>query len=98
MTVPGRRPSEPKSEVQIYVSTASPVQQAEAELARRRAKPLGDDYLDYIRQEGSQNVVLAIAYRDWTALEDAEESRRMQDESIMKVGRKKYPMVGHFPP
>jgi hypothetical protein len=22
----------------------------------------------------------------------------MQDESIMKVGRKKYQMVGHFPP
>jgi hypothetical protein len=95
---PWAQAAEPKPEVQIYLATASPVQQAEAELARRRAKPLGDDYLDYIRQEGSQNVVLAIAYRDWTALEDAEESRRMQDESIMKVGRKKYQMVGHFPP
>jgi hypothetical protein len=88
----------PKPEVQIYLATAGPTQQAEAELARRRKKPLGDDYLDYMKEEGSQKVVLAIAYANWTALEEAEESRRMQDESVMKVGRKKYQMMGHFPP
>jgi hypothetical protein len=31
-------------------------------------------------------------------LDDAGESRHMQEESIMKVGRKKYQILGHFPP
>jgi len=95
---PWAQAADPKPTVQIYLATATPVREAEAELARRNDKPIGDDYVDFVRDEGSRNVVLAIAYTNWTALEDAGESRRMQDESVMKIGRKKYQITGHFPP
>jgi hypothetical protein len=86
------------SPVQVYLATARPVQEAEEELARRRGKQRNDEYVDYVRQEGARNVILAIAFPKWTLLADAAESQRMQEESIMKVGRKKYKMSGHFPP
>jgi hypothetical protein len=88
----------PKPEVQIYLATAEPVREAEAQLALRRNTALSDDYLDYMREEGSKNLVLTIPYPNLKALEDVAESRRMQDESIMKVGRKKYQIIGHLPP
>jgi len=88
----------PRPEVQVYLATAQPLRECEAELARRRGKPVNDEYLDYVRQEGAANLVLAIAYPNWTALADAEESHRMETESIMKVGRQKYKIAGHFPP
>jgi len=88
----------PRPEVQIYLATAHPLQEAEAELARRRGKPINDEYLDYVRQEGAANLVLAIAYPNWTALADAGEAHRMEEESVMKVGRQRYRIAGQFPP
>jgi len=74
------------------------MREAEAEQARRRGKPLNDEYLEYLRQEIGKNIVLAIAYPQSAELQDGEEARHMEEESVMKIGRKKYKMVGHFPP
>ena len=41
--------ADPKPEVQIYLATARPVQQAEAELARRARSRSATIYLDYIQ-------------------------------------------------
>ena len=95
---PWAQAADPAPPVQIYLATARPVREAEAELARRRGKPLNDEYEDFVRREGAKNLVLAVAFPNWTALQDGEESRHMQEDSIMKVGRKKYKMLGHFPP
>ena len=98
---PWEEMAEPAPAVQVYLATAHPVREAEAELARRRGKPLNDEYVEYvdkIGQEGANQLVLAIAYKNWTALADGEEARRMEEESIMRVGRQKYKMEGHFPP
>jgi hypothetical protein len=95
---PWAQGADPAPAVQVYLATAHPMREAEAELARRRGKPLNDEYLEFLRQQGDQNVVLAIAYPRWTDLEDGGEAQRMQEESVMKVGRKRYKMVGHFPP
>jgi hypothetical protein len=88
----------PVPEVQIYLATAEPIRAAEAEIARRRAKALHADYLDYLRQERAHSIVLAISYKDATPLADAAEARRMEEESIMRIGRQKYQITGHFPP
>lgn len=95
---PWAQMADPSPAVQVYLATAYPLRQAEVELARRREKPLGDEYLDYVRQQGSKQIILAIAYNNPNALADAAEARHMEEESIMKVGRQKYKMEGHFPP
>jgi len=95
---PWAQMAEPAPDVQIYLATAEPLRAAEAELARRRGKRLNDEYVDYLRQQAGKTIVLAISFRNLNALSDAEEARHMEEESIMKVGRQKYKMEGHFPP
>jgi len=90
--------AEPAPAVQVYLATARPAREAEAELARRRGKPLNDEYADYLAHEGANKLIVAISYKNLTALADADEARHMEEESIMKVGRQKYKMEGHFPP
>jgi hypothetical protein len=90
--------AEPAPAVQVYLASAHPMREAEAEWARRRGKPLNDEYVDYIAHDGASKVVVAIAYRNLTALSDAQEEHSMEEESLMRVGRQKYKMEGHFPP
>src|ERR1019366_2878140 len=77
---------------------ARPLREAEAELARRRAKPLNEEDVDYVAREGANKLVVGIGHKKFKALEDGEEAHRMEKESIMRVGRQKYKMEGHFPP
>jgi len=95
---PWAQMAEPAPAVQVYLATAHPVREAEAELARRRGKPLNEEYVDYLAQEGANKLVVAIAYKNLAALADGEEEHRMEEESIMRVGHQKYKMEGHFPP
>jgi len=95
---PWAQMADPAPAVQVYLATAFPLRQAEEELARRRAKPLNDEYLDYLRQEGAKHIIVAIAYHKLNELSDAAEAHRMEEESVMKVGRQTYRMEGHFPP
>lgn len=91
---PWAQMADPAPAVQVYLATAHPLREAEAEWARRRGKPLSEEYVDYIGQEGAHRLVVAIAYDNLTALADGEEAHRMEEESIMKVGRRKYQMEG----
>jgi hypothetical protein len=90
--------------VVIYLATAAPIEQAEAELRLRLKKnrhPMAEpdpDYLEYLSGHRAENFVLAIAYPTLKGLGDARESQRMEEESVMLVGKKSYAMVGHFPP
>jgi hypothetical protein len=99
---PWAQMSGPAPYVQVYLATAEPMREAEAELARRSPKlPRGEpneDYVDFLRSEGAHKLVLAIAFKDLKALADAQEEHAMEEESIMKVGRHEYKMEGHFPP
>jgi len=90
--------SEPAPDVQVYLATAQPMREAEAERARRRGQPLNEEYTEYVAKEGANKLIVAIAYKNLTALADGEEEKRMEEESIMRVGREKYKMEGHFPP
>ncbi|MGH9721601.1 MAG: hypothetical protein ACRD8O_15440 [Bryobacteraceae bacterium] len=89
--------------VQTFLATARPIQLAEEELARRskrppREDPDPDDFREFLRQKGAEVIVLSIAYANPGALSDAAESRRMQEDCVMRVDRKTYRITGHFPP
>jgi hypothetical protein len=91
-------------QVIIYLATAAPIEHAEAELRLRLGKnphPLLEpdpDYVEYLRDNRDQNLVLAITYPTLAGTSDARENKRMEEESIMIIGRKTYHIVGHFPP
>ena len=91
-----------ESSAVAFLASASPVAEAERELWRRRKKKEDEapdpEYTDFLANDHGRHIVLAIAYRDAKPLADAVESRHMEEESILKVGKKKYKMTGQFPP
>jgi len=91
--------------IQTYLASALPVQEAEAELKRRRQirnRPAGpaetEEYLEFLKQHQGESIVLTVFLPAPVQLADAKEAKRMEEESFMKIGRKKYKMTGHFPP
>ena len=90
--------------VTVYLATAAPIEHAEAELRLRLGKnphPLAEpdpDYQEFLGAHRGDSLVLAIAYPTLAGLGDAAESQRMEEESVMRIGKKSYPMIGHFPP
>lgn len=91
--------------VQTYLGSAAVVRAAELEL-RRRTRPRQDpaesaeldEYDLYLKEAKKKTIVLVVALSDWTKMSDAEESDTMQKESLLKIGRRKYRLEGHFPP
>jgi hypothetical protein len=91
--------------IQTYLSSALPMQEAEAELKRRRQirnRPTGpaetDDYLEFLKQHNGESIVLTVFFPDTKQFADAKEVKRMEEDCFLKIGRKKYKMTGHFPP
>src|SRR5437762_8397704 len=77
-----------------FLATAKSVREAEVEIWRRRtvkgAEAPDAEYTDFLANDQGRHIVLAISYPDPRALADAADARRMEEESILKVGRKKY--------
>ncbi len=91
----------PSPVVLVYFATAAPIEEAESELRFRGNDPLPQpdpDYLAYLTENRDTNLVLAIPYESLARLGKAEDQKRMEDESVMVIGRKQFKMVGHFPP
>jgi hypothetical protein len=94
----------PAQPVLMYLATAAPIEEAESELRVRSKSPareLDPDYAAYIVRSRDQNLVLAIPYSpaSLAKLGRAEEQRKLEEESVMLIGRgRRYKMVGHFPP
>ena len=102
--------------VQVFLATASPMEQAERESERRaklRAKPgagakespepeaedsAAAEYREWLEQNRATHVVLAIRIPRSNAFSDEREVRRLEDESLMHIGRRKFKLSGHFPP
>ena len=97
----------PGPPVVIYLSSAAPMRQAEEEIIRRRFKQKPDvyaaiheareEYLAYINENAGKVIVVAIPL-DANALADASETKRMEAESILRIGKRKWKATGHFPP
>jgi hypothetical protein len=88
----------------VYLATAAPIEHAETELRLRLKKnphPLPEpdpDYLEYLSLHREENFVLAVTYPTLAGLGNAGESKRMEEESVMLIGKQSYAIVGHFPP
>jgi hypothetical protein len=91
--------------VRVYLATARPVRDAESELQRRKpsaetedAAELREEYEEFLRLNEGKIIVLAIAYPNALALSEAPDAARMETDCLLKIGRKTYPLEGHFPP
>ena len=88
----------------VYLATAAPIEQAEAELRLRLKKnphPMPEpdpDYVEFLNTHRADTFVLAVTYPTLAGLGDARESKRMEEESVMLIGKKSYGILGHFPP
>lgn len=95
------------SGAQVYIASAHPVREAEAErdrraVANKKGPPIEDpnaeEYADFLRDNEGRYIVLAVALPNPGALTIPAELKRMEEECVMRVGRKTYKMTGHFPP
>jgi hypothetical protein len=87
-----------------YLATARPMREAEQEQRRRlrqrtpTEEPQDTDYEDFLSENEGQYIVLAVLQPNPAAPADAKETTRMEEESVLRVGRKTYKTAGHFPP
>ena len=94
----------PEPAVLVYFATAAPIEEAEAELRLRLKKnpnPMLEpdpDYVEFLSTHRADTFVLAVTYPTLAGLGDARESKRMEEESVMVIGKKSYGILGHFPP
>lgn len=92
--------------VPAYFATAGPMVLAEKERDRRHRRkrpqgaidPLAEEYRAWLEENRATQVVLAIPIRDSKAFDDGQDTARMEAECVMRIGRRKIKLTGHFPP
>jgi hypothetical protein len=95
---------QPPQMVTVFLATAAPIEAAETELRLRLKKnprPLAEpdpDYVDYLREHRNDAFVLGVTYPTLAGLGHSDESKLMEEETVMVLGRKEYKILGHFPP
>lgn len=98
-----------KALLPIYLATAKPLREAEAESIRRHQTasaasqtPPPDtarsEYEAFLADNEGAVIVVAIPHPNPLALASREETERMEEESYLRTGRQKIKMKGHFPP
>jgi hypothetical protein len=95
--------------VEVFLATAGPIQLAEKERerriqARRRPgpappeSPAVTEYRLWLEDNRATQIVVAVPIQNNKGFLDEREVRRMEDECVMRVGKKKIKMTGSFPP
>jgi len=91
--------------VRVYIASAKPIRLAEHQVrirtrsSRERTESLLEqEYREFVEQNEGKHIIVAVQVNSPHALDDAEESRRMEQETVLKIGKRKYKMTGHFPP
>lgn len=89
--------------IHSYLATARPMRDAEREQRRRQEQRRPSEapdmeYETFLGENEGKYVVLAVLLPARAALADPKEVKRMEEESFLRVDRKKYKMTGHFPP
>ena len=94
--------------MEVFLATAGPIQLAEKERERRTGspqawtgaagKPGGTEYRLWMEDNRATQIVVAVRIQNNKGFLDEREVRRMEDECVMRVGKKKIKMTGSFPP
>lgn len=83
------------------------MQQAEKEKQRRYVRkgnapvvesPMDAEYRVWCEDNLASQIVVAVRIPRTKAFDDAAQTKLMENDSIMRVGRKRYKMTGNFPP
>ena len=102
-------PSDKAPGMQLYLATAAPLDQAERERERRyrirhpktgeqAGDALVEEYRTWLEENRATQIVVAIGTGQAGAFSNEQETRQMEQECVMRIGRKRYKMTGHFPP
>ncbi len=89
----------------LFLASAAPMIEAEEQVRLRRAAKTGgdaaagpDDWREYLASNRGRHIVVAVRIGDMNVLAEAEETRRMEKECVLRSGKKRLRMAGHFPP
>jgi len=85
----------------VYLASARPMQEAEEERrtrGHRKTDPVAEEYRIWATDNLAKYIVLAVHVPASFTFTDESESKRMEKETAMRVGRKRYPPVLHFLP
>src|ERR1017187_6240620 len=92
----------PAPSVQLYVASAPPMLAAEDRLrAAKKLKtddPSWQEYRDYLVDNTGKSIVVAIRTLKPDVFLDNSEIKHMENESYLRIGKRKYRVTGHFPP
>ncbi len=92
----------PAPELLVWLATAQPIEEAEAEARLRKRNPLRQpdpDYLNFLADNRAKIFVLAIAYPSLEGLaKETEPWKRVEKETAMRIGAASYAIEGLFPP
>jgi hypothetical protein len=90
---------------QFYIATARPVREAERELARRAKAGGGlaaggevEEYRQLLEDNPGKYIVLAVRVARPEFLENERELKTMEEKCVLRFGRARHRIVGHFPP
>jgi hypothetical protein len=96
------------SPVQVYIATAATMQAAEKERARRYIRkgngppagesPMDTEYRLWLEDNLAKQIVVAVRIPRTKDFDDGAQTKRMEDDTVMRVGHKKFKMTGNFPP
>jgi hypothetical protein len=94
------------STVQVFLATSAPIEQAERQwdLRFKKNRPgspannRDEEFQAWLNENRAKQIVIAVMVNLPQALSDEQETHRMEEECVMRVGRKKLKMSGYFPP
>lgn len=88
----------------VYLATAEPMRIAEKEMRRRYVKAgaaideMHEEYELFLRENQGKAIVVAVSLSDSKIAQEGEEIKRMEQDCVLKIGRRKLKLSGHFPP
>ena len=88
----------------IFLATAEPMRIAAKEMRRRYVKAgqaadeMHEEYELFVRENQGKVIVLAVNISNADFPAEGAEIKHMEEECILKIGRRKLKLSGHFPP
>ena len=88
----------------VYLATAEPMRMAEKEMRRRYVRAgkavdeMHEEYELFLRENQGKAIVVAVNLAAANFPAEGAEIKHMEEECILKIGRRKFKLAGHFPP